>query len=157
MPPPATSNGSFTRSNFSALICIDSRELRAQAGEQLAELGLEIHTANTVEEAVTELYSHLYDIVVTTEDFCGGDAEIHPILAELASLTLDLRRSMFVVLIGANRVTRSAMDAFSLSVDLVVHQEDTSSLKALVGHGLARQEKFYEAFRAEAKLIQREG
>jgi len=96
-------------------------------------------------------------VMVISDDFGGGDAETHPVLAQLASVPLELRRSMFVVLIGPNLTTHSKMQAFALSVELVICPQDVPNLKALVGQGLARHEEFYATFNAVARLIRKEG
>jgi len=150
-------NDSSTSRDFTALLCIDSQELLETATGQLTPLGFEVHTVSTPEQALSHLYSHSYDVMVVSDDFGGGDAETHPVLAQLASVPLELRRSMFVVLIGPNLTTHSKMQAFALSVELVICPQDVPNLKALVGQGLARHEEFYATFNAVARLIRKEG
>jgi len=151
------SNNSSSNSHFDALLCITSQESRDVATGQLTTLGFEVHTVSDAQDAFTHLYSHSYNVVVVSEDFDGGDAETNPILAELATMPLNFRRSMFVILVGPNRIALSEMQAFSLSVDLVIRPQDILNLKALVGQGLARHEAFYEAYHSVAKQIRQEG
>ena len=87
----------------------------------------------------------------------GGDAETHPVLAQLASIPLDMRRSLFVILVGPELTSFSKMEAFALSVDLVIRPQDISNLKAIVGQGLAAQEAFYASFHAVARQVREEG
>jgi len=122
----------------------------------LTPLGFVIQTAPTPKDALTGLHTQICDLVVTSEDFGGADAFSHPVLSELAEFPLDLRRSSFVILIGPNRTSQSEIQAFSLSVDMVLRPEDTPKLKGLVGQGLARKEAFYATFRAMEKLVQEE-
>ena len=142
---------------FSALLCIDSPDLLEITSSQLTVLGFEVHTAAAAETAISLLHSHFYDLVAVEEEFGGGDAETHPILAEIAALPLEIRRAIFVVLLGAHCATGSEMEAFALSVDLVVGRRDAENFKALAGQGLARQEEFYAAYKSVAKLVQGEG
>lgn len=151
------SRSPFQNSNFTALLCVEPGELQKIVTEQLTLLGFEIHAATTPEEAATQWYSHFYDVILISETFGGGDIETHPVLADLAGVPLDLRRSMFVVLIGSRRTTRSEMEAFIHSVDLVVSLQDGPNLKALIGQGLARQEEVYADFHAVTKRLQGEG
>lgn len=143
--------------NFTALLCIDSQELAEAATEQLAPLGFEVHTVSTAEQSVTSLYSHTYDVLVISDDFDGGDLDAHPVLNELSLLPLDVRRSIFVVLVGPNLTSFSKMQAFALSVDLVIRPQDVPNLKALVGQGLAAHEEFYATFHAVTEFIRKEG
>lgn len=152
-----TRTNTFQNSAFTALLCVDSDELRQIITEQLTPLGFEIHAVTSAEEAGSQWYSHFYDVMVISETFGGGDAETHPVLAELAGVPLDFRRAIFVVLIGNLRTTRSEMEAFVYSVDLVVSMQDAPNLKALVGQGLTRQGELYADFHAISKRIQGEG
>ena len=151
------SNDSSASRDFNALLCIDSQELLETATGQLTPLGFEVHTVSTPEQALTHLYSHLYDVMVIADDFGGGDAETHPVLAQLAGVPLELRRSMFVVLLGSNLTSHSKMQAFALSVELVICPQDVANLKAIIGQGLARHEEFYATFNTMVKLIRKEG
>ena len=155
MNPPT--NDPLSTSNFVALLCIDSQELLETATSQLTSLGFEVHTVAAAEEAISHLYSHSYNVVMISEDFEGGDAETNPVLSELAVMPLDVRRSMFVILVSPSRVALSPMEAFALSVDLVIRPQDVANLKALVGQGLARHEALYAAFHAASKRFQQEG
>lgn len=149
-------NDSFAPHEFTALICFDSPDQSQAVTEQLAPLGFEIQTATTPEAAIIALHANTCDMVVTSEDFGGADAFTHPILAEIAGFNLDQRRGVFVVLIGTARTSQSEVQAFSLSVDLVLHPQDIPRLKGLVGQGIARKEAFYSTFRAMEKTVQME-
>ena len=155
MNPPR--NDPSASRDFTALLCLDSQEQLETGTVQLSSLGFEVHTVSTPEQALAHLYSHSYDVMLISDDFGGGDAETHPVLAELATLPLDLRRSMFVILIGPNLTSHSKVQAFALSVDLVIRPQDVMNLKALVGQGLAQHEEFYAAFHAVTRLINKEG
>ena len=142
---------------FTALLCLDTPAQMEAVTEQLAPLGFEIQSASTPEAALSGLHSYVCDMVVTSEDFGGADAFTHPVLAELAVYPSDQRRATFVILIGPNRTSQSEVQAFSLSVDLVLNTQDIPKLKGLVGQGITRKEAFYSAFRAMEKMVQLEG
>ena len=141
---------------FLALLCIDSQELTEIATSQLTTLGFEVHTVPAFQEAITQLHSHSYQLVMTSEDFAGGDAATNPILAELATIPLDFRRPIFVILVGPTQTSLSEMQAFAFSVDLVIQPGDVSNLKAIVGQGFARCEALYATFNAVAERVRQE-
>ena len=147
----------FQNNTFTALLCVTPPELQETCGSQLAQLGFETHASTNPEDAISQLYSRTHDVVVVAEKFGGADLETHPILAELALVALDVRRAMYVVLIGPSCVTQSEMQAFCLSVDLVINLSEVFNLKMLVGKGIARHEEFYAAFQAETLSLHKEG
>jgi len=143
--------------DFTALLCLDAQDVLQAAIDQLAPLGFEIHTVATPEQALSHLYSHSYDVLVVSDGFGGGDAEAHPVLAQLASVPLDMRRKLFVILLGPNLTPHSTMQAFALSVDLVLKPQDVANLKRIVGQGLASHQEFYAAFNAVHAHLRQEG
>jgi CheY-like chemotaxis protein len=143
--------------NFTALLCIESQELLETATGQLTPLGFEVHTVSTPEQALSHLYSHFYDVLVLSDSFGDGTAETHPVLAQLASVPLNLRRKLFVVLIGPKLTPHSQAQAFGLSVDLVIRPQDVANLKVLVGQGVLAQQEFYAAFHEVERLMRKEG
>ena len=140
-----------------ALLCIEAQNVLQTAIDQLAPLGFAVHTVTTPEQALTHLYSHSCDVMVVSDTFGGGDAEAHPVLSQLASVPLDLRRKLFVILLGSNLTPHSKMQAFALSVDLVLQPQDVANLKELVSQGLAAHQEFYAAFNAVHSHLHQEG
>jgi CheY-like chemotaxis protein len=151
------STGAPLPHDFSALLCIDAPELLQSFSAPLAELGFSVQPAVTVQEAITQLHSQSFDVVALSETFCGADAETHPILSELAAIPLELRRTMFVILSGPNRSSAAPeMDAFALSVDLLLGPQDLPNLTGLLGRGLDRHAAFYAAYHAAARRLGKE-
>ena len=153
----ALRNESSLSGDFTALLCIDSQELLETASGQLTSLGFEVHTVSTPEQAFAHLSSQTYDIIVISDDFGGGDTETHPVLAQLADIPLESRRSMYVVLVGPQLTPSSRMQAFALSVELVIRPQDVSNLKALLGQGLERHKALYSTFNTVAERIRKVG
>lgn len=152
-----TRNDSFEHGDLVALLCIGSPELQEIVLDQITQLGFAIHTSFSAEDAISKLSSHPYNVVVIEENLEGTDAPTHPILAELATIRLDVRRDLFVVLVGPGMETQSGTQAFALSVDLTVNLQDAPNLKPLVGRGIVDQEEFYTAYKAVKKDVQRAG
>ncbi|MCX6968057.1 MAG: hypothetical protein NTZ46_09840 [Verrucomicrobia bacterium] len=142
---------------FSALLCIDSQELVESASTQLSTLGFEVHTAATPEQALSQLYSRTFEVLLVSDSFGGGDAQAHPVLSQLAAFALDIRRKLYVVLIGANLTPLSKMQAFALSVELILRPQDVANLKTLMGQELVAHEAFYAPLRATERLLQKDG
>ncbi len=150
MPEP------YSPHEFTALVCLETPELLQAVSEQLTALGFAIETAQTPAAAVTALHTLVCDIVITSDDFGGADAFTNPVLAEINEFSQEARRAMFVTLIGQERTTQAEMEAFALSVDLVLNPQDIPRLKGLVGQNLARKEAFYRVFHLVEKAQEAE-
>lgn len=151
------STGAPSPRDFTALLCIDAPDLLETIRAPLLQLGFAVQAAPAVQEAITLLHAESFDVVAISETFCGADAHTHPILTELSELPLDVRRDFFVVLYGAGRnAASSEMEAFSLSVDLLVGPQDLPNLSGLIGRGLSRHDAFYAAYHAAAKRLGKE-
>lgn len=146
-------NDTIEHGDLSALICSDEAETQAAVIEQLTQLGFGIHTALYAEEVTVKLKARSYDIVVISERFAGADVQTNCALSEIAGMSLPHRRETFVILVGPGMVSRSEMQAFTHSVDLVVKDSDLADLKTVAGRGIVRQEEFYAAFNVVLKMI----
>jgi len=146
-------NDTIEHGDLSALICSDEAETQTAVIEQLTQLGFGIHTALNPEEVTVKLKALLYDVVVISERFSGADAQTNCALLEIARMPLVHRRESFVILVGPGMVSRSEMQAFTHSVDLVVKDSDLADLKTVAGRGIVRQEEFYAAFNSVIKAI----
>lgn len=150
-------NDPFEHGDLLALLCIGDPELQEAAIGQISQLGFALHTAFTAEEAISKLAFHPYTLAVIEANLEGTDAETHPVLAHLATLRLDRRRDLFVVLAGPDLETHSGTQAFGLSVDLTVNTRDAGKLKTVVGKAIVEQEEFHAAYKTVKKDIQRAG
>jgi len=153
MPAPITRNDPLEHGDLASLICIDDAALQAAVIDQVGQLGFGVHTGLFAEEVSVRLRSRSYDLIIVSENFGGGDAESNPVLHELTNIPMSQRRDAFIVLVGPSMVTRSEMQAFMHSVDLVVKREDVPNLKTIAGRGIVRQEEFYAAFNAVLKTV----
>ncbi len=146
MSTPESRNDAIEHGDLAALVCIDDPILQAVIIEQLTQLGFGVHTALFAEEASVKLTSRSYDVVVVDENFAGSDVETNPALTEIANIPLSQRRSTYAILIGPGMVSRSEMQAFKHSVDLVLKEDEAPNLKTIAGRGIVRQEEFYATF-----------
>jgi hypothetical protein len=59
---------------------------------------------------------------------------------------MNIRREMFVVLIGQRFKTADHLQAFMESVNLLLHPDDLPQLVTFLGRGLRDHERFYKVF-----------
>ena len=151
--PPLARNDIIEEGDLSALVCVEDAVLQSTVFDQLTQLGFGIHTALFGEEVAVKLRGRVYDIVVISERFANCDVSTNSALAEIAQMPLESRRETFVVLIGPGMNSRSEMQAFLFSVDLVVRQDEAFNLKTIAGRGIVRQEEFYTTFNSVLKAV----
>ncbi len=144
----------FEPGDRTALVCVDVPAMQNLAVEQINLLGYKIHTGISADDLVLKLRAHIYDVVLISEHFGGGDCVTNPILAEAVHSPVVQRHKQFVVLIGSSFSTNDELQAFSHSVDLVIALADMVHLRPLLRRGLARNQEFYTAFH---EVLQSEG
>lgn len=140
-----------------ALVCFDVPEMQRLATDQLTELGYHVHRGLFAEDILLKLRAHTYEVVLLSEHFDGGHQREHPVLAAAIAAPAARRRQQFLVLLGASLRTADAMQAFSLSVDLVVALPDVVNLRPLLRRGVQRQAEFHKPLLATLERLAGEG
>jgi hypothetical protein len=85
-----------------------------------------------------------YHLILLDDDFEGNTP--NPIGNYLASLNMNVRREMFVVLIGQRFKTADHWQAFMESANLLLHPDDLPQLVTFLRRGLRDHERFYKVF-----------
>jgi predicted Zn finger-like uncharacterized protein len=128
----------------SALLCIDRDECRHELKVMLEALGYVVDIPTTADQAIQRLRFNQYHIVLLDDHFEG--ASPNPITGYLAGLNMNVRREMFVVLVGERFKTADHLQAFMESVDLILHSDDLPNLATFLTRGLSERERFYKVF-----------
>lgn len=113
----------------------------------LKKMNYLVTPVKTADEALRKLQFNRYDFIVINERLGGGDPANNPVLKHIEPITMDMRRNMFVALIGKNFKTLDAMVAFAKSVNLVVNEADFSNLELIFKKAFNDNELFYRAFK----------
>ena len=142
----------FERGDRSALVCVDETELHNAAVDQLAAAGYKIHTGLFAEDIALKMKMYTYDVVLVFEHFNEADIEANAVLSELNKVPTSQRRGQFVVLLGPSMATDDDMQAFRMSVDLVIGIADLPNLGLVLGRAAARREAFYRQFKECATM-----
>jgi hypothetical protein len=100
----------------------------------------------TFDDGLKKLQFNFYDLVVINEKFCGADSADNAILKAIEPMTMDVRRRMFVALVGKNFKTLDRMAAFAKSVDIVVNEGDFANFELILKKALKDNETFYRPF-----------
>jgi len=121
----------------SALVCTADERVSAA----VARAGYKATPAPTCAEALP-CVRHDHWSVIALDASTGRET-----LAYLHSLPGARRRDLFVVLFGDRFETGNRLQAWSRSVDLVVHPDDGEHLRRQIADGLREKDEFYRRFR----------
>jgi hypothetical protein len=127
-----------------ALLCLDRDHRFEVLKSALQDIGYVVDTPASVDQALHRLRINQYQIIGLTEYFAGSFP--NPVGGYVAGLNMNVRRDVFVVLVGERFRTADHLQAFIESVDLVVHPDDLSHIGTLLIKGLREKERFYKVF-----------
>lgn len=130
-----------------ALLCETEASLKSEAQAQLQELGYLVRGAATTQEALKQMRYHTFDIIVINENFDSPDPDANAMLAYLAELDMQVRRKIFVALVGSRFRTLDDMTAFQRSVNITINTENIGDIGTIVKRGVAENKAFYHVFR----------
>lgn len=142
-----TEHEAFQENERLALLCHDVPEPQAMIKTALQELGFKVHIASSAPDVVERMRKTSYEVVVLDEEFQGGTTHDNPVLQAIQSMTMAVRRHIFVALVGKQFKTFDNMMAFGKSVNAVVNVNDLLQIKAILRQGIADTDGFYRVFR----------
>ncbi len=127
-----------------ALVCINRSESRGEVKLMLEGLGYLVDMPAATAQALKRLRFNQYHLILLDDDFEGKSP--NPIAGYLAGLNMNIRREMFVVLIGQRFKSADHLQAFMESVNLLLHPDDLPQLVTFLSRGLREHERFYKVF-----------
>ena len=127
-----------------ALVCINRPESRSEVKLMLEGLGYVVDMPVATAHALKRLRFNQYHLILLDDDFEGKSP--NPIAGYLAGLNMNIRREMFVVLIGQRFKSADHLQAFMESVNLLLHPDDLPQLVTFLSRGLREHERFYKVF-----------
>ena len=112
----------------------------------LEDFGYQCVAAESINQAISNMRFHRFDLVILTDQFDGIELGQSPIRQYLNHLSMSIRRKMFVVLIGDTFNTMDHMMAFAMSANLVINRRDLNKLGGILKNAVSENEKFYKIF-----------
>ncbi|MDI6776984.1 MAG: response regulator [Syntrophales bacterium] len=130
-----------------ALICEPDPSTREKISNILKSLGYRITEPTSARDALKRMRFHVYDLVVLNENFDTGDADNNDVLNYLSSLSMSIRRQIFVALVSDRFRTMDNMAAFNRSVNIVINPESIDDIGPIIQRGTTDNTAFYHVFR----------
>ncbi|AQV02215.1 transcriptional regulator [Desulfococcus multivorans] len=136
-----------------AMLCTHTPPLLSHVRKTVEAAGYHALETGTPRDALRQMRSHDFDLVIIDELFGTRDPEMNNVLKYVSQLTMDSRRGMFVVLVSSRFSTGDPMQAFHKSVNLIVNTADVDRMAPLLKRGLDEHEAFYRVFNQEYERI----
>jgi hypothetical protein len=131
----------------SALVAFDSEETQDKLQEKLSAMGFRPTIAVNVRDAVKQLKFGRFQLMIIQEDYYGATLSSNQLLRAVNSLELNVRRDMFIVVIGPSFTTLDDLTAFSLSLDTVINVNDLDDIDRILISAMGHATKFIAAFK----------
>lgn len=126
-----------------ALIAFPSPEVADAVSGVLARLGFTVDPLDSRDDKLIHLQQGDYDVVATTRN--GAPDERNPYrLAQL--LPAEVRRRLFLLLVGDDLQTGEGSQAFALQADLVVNAKDAGQADRLLLQALHERRRLFQTF-----------
>jgi len=117
-----------------------------KTGQTVEALGYRYVSAENSQAAINKMRLHHFHLVLLFDRFDGVELAQSPVLEYLNNLSLSVRRTIFLALIGDGFKTMDHMMAFAMSANVVIAGKDLERLRAILQHGISDNEIFYKVF-----------
>ena len=111
----------------------------------LRRLGYNVDSIDIWDEKVEEIHQGRFAIIVTHRNR-GSPNEEKDLYKLVNILPSDIRRRIFVVLVGDEYKTGNGTQAFTSMADLVCHPQDLASADIIFRSTVAERTRFYRSY-----------
>ena len=111
----------------------------------LQKNGYGIDTATDAQRGVQLLERTSYTLVVTTSNGSSGGGQVS-LYKRIVGLAPEIRRNLFLVLLGSEYSSGDGTQAFAAMADLVLNPKDVGSSEDLLRSTVAERHRTYRAF-----------
>ena len=137
----------FFEEGVKLALVLDTDDLHlSQITPALEELSYKVVQPLGLQEAMSKIRLHSFDIIILSDAFGEKGLEGNPIINYLNHLSMSVRRGIYLVLISNRFKTMDNMMAFAMSANLVVNPEDLPNTRLILKKGASENEKFYKVF-----------
>ena len=140
--------------SLTALVCEDDPAVREKIKSTLVLMEYNVSVAGSTREALKRMRYHNYELIVINEMFDTSTADSNGVLVFVERLPMNVRRDIFVCLIGARYRTMDHMMAFNKSVNMIINTKNMDEFGKVLSTGLTDNDMFYRVYRDTLKSIQ---
>jgi predicted Zn finger-like uncharacterized protein len=126
-----------------ALVAVPAAEMALTMASVLGRLGFAVEQLDTPDDKILRLQQGDYALVVSTRNGVPDDRNVHRMIQ---TMPLEIRRRLFLVLVGDDVQTGEGIQAFALLADLVVQSKDAPTCDRLLAQTLQERKRVYQTF-----------
>jgi predicted Zn finger-like uncharacterized protein len=126
-----------------ALVAFPAAEMALTMASVLGRLGFAVDQIDAADEKILRLQQGEYAVVASAKNGVPDDRNVYKIVQ---SMPLELRRRLFLVLVGDDVQSGEGTQAFALLADLVVQSKDAASCDRLLAQTLHERKRVYQTF-----------
>lgn len=142
--PPAPVHPPSAPPIGTALISLPSAELAGTVGTMLGKLGFASEGLDPqLDEKVLRLQQGEYPVVVTSRNGVPEEKNLYRVVCTLPP---DIRRRVFLLLVGDEFKTGEGTQAFAVLADLVIQSTDAATGERLVARTMIERRRVYQTF-----------
>ena len=119
----------------------------------LEQLGYKTVVPLSIRETMGKLLFHHFDLIMLSEGFDGLSLEENPVINYLNSLSMSVRRRIFLALLSNKFKTMDLLKALGMSANLVINPDDLVNLSLVLKKGISDNDKFYKVFMDTLKEV----
>jgi predicted Zn finger-like uncharacterized protein len=138
-----------------AMICEQDEAISEKIKSALESMEYNITEAPSTRDALKYMRFHTFDLVVLDEGFDGGDPNSNYVLNYLGQIPMNIRRQVYIVLVGTSFRTGDNMIALNKSVNLVLNEENLDDFEKILKQALAENQEFYRVLYESMKKVGR--
>ena len=129
-----------------ALVCETDPGVKKKIMDALNSLDYHITEAESSRDALKKMRYHVYDLVIVNEEYETSDPDFNGVLIYLERLNIEVRRSIFVVLLTSRFRTLDNMMAFNKSVNMILNLSNINEIEKILRRGMTDNDYFYRIF-----------
>jgi len=134
-------------------VCVSDEKNKDVWTKVLEEKEFKLQYAKSPEHAVHKMKFTQFHFVVLEDTFGGGPLSENPLYQNLLEMPMEIRRNIFIALVGSKYKTLSNMEAFAMSVNLVVNDKDLSKLSDVLKKSIKDHDMFYKIFKETMQTL----
>lgn len=150
-PQPQTSDANKWQRRR-VLLCLDDPNMRESLRAALEPSRYEVFSADYAPEAIEILHESRTEVIVLSPTFDADHQGGTAMMQYVNSLTPQIRRRTYVVLVSAQLRTLDTYLAFANGVNLTVHPEDVSSFQSVFERSLRDFNELYRPLNQASSL-----
>lgn len=126
-----------------ALVQFPAAEMALTMASVLGRLGFTVDQLDAADDKILRLQQGDYAVVASARNGVPEDRNVYRMIQ---TMPLEIRRRLFLVLVGDDVSTGEGIQAFALLADLVVQSKDAASCDRLLAQALQERKRIYQTF-----------